>query len=52
MAHVLKDPQLLAAWAKRGLEPIGSSPAEFSAFLQQQLAINEKLSKSLGLQLD
>jgi tripartite-type tricarboxylate transporter receptor subunit TctC len=52
MMDLIKDPELLANWAKRGLEPVGSSPAEFAAFLQEQTAINEKLSKTLGLQLE
>ncbi len=52
VVEAIKDPQLQSNWAQRGLEPVGSTPAQFARFLSEQVAINEKLAKTLALQLD
>jgi tripartite-type tricarboxylate transporter receptor subunit TctC len=50
--EALKDPALRQAWAKRGVTPVGSSPAEFSRFLAQQSEQTARLVKDLGMKAD
>lgn len=52
VSDIIKDPQLKQAWARRGLETVHTTPQEFQRFLQQQVAITEKLVKDLSLQLE
>ena len=37
-AAALRDPVLKARFAELGLEPVGSTPAEFGAFLRAEIA--------------
>lgn len=52
IAEVTRDPALRAEWIRRSLEPMATSPAEFARFLQQQVAITEKLQSTLKLELE
>lgn len=46
----LKEPDVLEKLAKLGSQPVGSTPEEFHAFLEQQVELWAKLGKQIGLQ--
>jgi tripartite-type tricarboxylate transporter receptor subunit TctC len=50
--EALKDPTLREAWTKRGINPLGSSPAEFARFLAQQAEQTSVVVRDLNMKLD
>lgn len=52
IATVLQNPTLRTEWTRRAVEPVGSTPAEFARFLQEQLAITQRLQATLKLELE
>ena len=46
---ILKRPDVLEQFQKQGVEPSGATPAEFAAFLKQQLADWGRAARDAGL---
>ena len=46
---ILKRPEVLEQFQKQGVEPSGATPAEFAAFLKQQLADWGRAARDAGL---
>lgn len=51
VAEVLRDPEVLARLAQLGAEPIGSTPAEFTRFLEQGRSEAEKLVREAKIEV-
>jgi tripartite-type tricarboxylate transporter receptor subunit TctC len=45
----IKAPEVAAKLVKFGADPMPMSPAQFEAYLKNELATNEKLAKATGL---
>jgi tripartite-type tricarboxylate transporter receptor subunit TctC len=45
----LQQPEIRGRLERQGVEPAGSTPAEFAAFLKQQLADWGKAAREAGL---
>ena len=52
MARVLKMPEVQERLAGLGVEPVGSTPAAYAAFLKAEIAKWEKVKKATGLTID
>jgi tripartite-type tricarboxylate transporter receptor subunit TctC len=50
--RVLRSQDVTDRFAAQGIEVIGSSPAEFAAFIKQDIAKYEKLVKTAGIRVD
>jgi tripartite-type tricarboxylate transporter receptor subunit TctC len=50
--QALKAKEVRQALVAQGLEPVGSSPAQFRDVLRQEIARYSKLASSIGVQLD
>ena len=50
--RVLRSQDVTDRFAVQGIEVIGSSPAEFAAFIKQDVAKYEKLVKTAGIRVD
>ncbi|MGE8321288.1 MAG: Bug family tripartite tricarboxylate transporter substrate binding protein [Comamonas sp.] len=50
--HALKDPAVLEKLRVQGTEPLGSTPAEYGAYLQKELKRWASVVKSTGVSLD
>nr|KAJ8743784.1 tripartite tricarboxylate transporter substrate binding protein [Delftia sp. PS-11] len=50
--HALKDPAVLEKLRVQGTEPLGSSPAEYGAYIDKELARWASVVKSTGVSLD
>jgi len=51
-AHVLASPAMRNLLAANGAEPVVSSPAEFAAFVQAQIAKWSKVEQAAGIKPD
>lgn len=51
VAEANKDPKVIAALRAQGIEPKNSRPAEFAAFIQDQLDLHRKLAKQMHLEM-
>ena len=51
VAEAIKDPQVTNALQLQGIEASASSPAVFSAFVNDQLELHRKLAKDMNLEL-
>jgi len=49
IAHVLKHPTVQEVLAKQGVEPVGSTPAQFSAFFKTEVERFAKLVEATGI---
>ncbi len=52
VARALRSPEVTERFAVQGIDVIGSSPAEFAAFIKQDLVKYEKLVKTAGIRID
>jgi tripartite-type tricarboxylate transporter receptor subunit TctC len=52
VVRALRSPDVAERFAVQGIDVIGSSPAEFAAFIKQDLAKYEKLVKTAGIRVD
>lgn len=52
VARVLRSQDVAERFAAQGIDIIGSSPAEFAAFIKQDVAKYEKLVKTAGIRID
>jgi tripartite-type tricarboxylate transporter receptor subunit TctC len=52
LARVLKMPDVQERFAALGVDPVGSSPEEFGAFVKSEIAKWEKVKKATGLVID
>ncbi len=52
VARALRSPDVAERFAAQGIDVIGSSPAEFAAFIKQDVAKYEKLVKTAGIRID
>ena len=52
IVRLLRLPEIIERMAAQGVEPIGNSPAEFAAFIKQDVAKYEKLVKSAGIKIE
>ena len=52
VVRALRSPDVAERFAAQGIDVIGSSPAEFAAFIKQDLAKYEKLVKTAGIRID
>lgn len=52
LAQVLKLPDVQEKFAALGVEPVGSTPDDFAAFLKSEIAKWEKVRKATGLTID
>ena len=50
--RILRLPDVMERFAAQGIDIIGSSPAEFAAFIKQDVAKYEKLVKTAGIRID
>ena len=50
--RALRSKDVAERFAVQGIDVIGSSPAEFAAFIKQDLAKYEKLVKTAGIRID
>jgi tripartite-type tricarboxylate transporter receptor subunit TctC len=51
VAEAIKDPKVIAALRAQGIEPKNSRPAEFAAFIQDQLDLHRQLAKQMHLDM-
>jgi tripartite-type tricarboxylate transporter receptor subunit TctC len=51
VAEAIKDPKVIAALRAQGIDPKNSRPAEFAAFIQDQLDLHRKLAKQMHLDM-
>ena len=49
---MLKSPDVVQRFASQGIDPTGGSPADFAAFIQQDIAKYRKLVKEAGIRID
>jgi tripartite-type tricarboxylate transporter receptor subunit TctC len=52
VVRALRSKDVAERFAVQGIDVIGSSPAEFAAFIKQDLAKYEKLVKTAGIRID
>ncbi len=52
VVRVLRMPDVIERMAAQGVDVIGSSPAEFAAFIRQDVVKYEKLVKSAGIRVE
>ena len=52
VVRALRSKEIAERFAVQGIDVIGSSPAEFAAFIKQDLAKYEKLVKTAGIRID
>lgn len=52
VVRALRSPDVAERFAVQGIDVIGSSPAEFAAFIRQDLAKYEKLVKTANIRID
>lgn len=52
IVRILHSPEMKAALAKDGSEPVGSTPAEFSAVVRSEIAKWAKIVKAAGIKAD
>jgi tripartite-type tricarboxylate transporter receptor subunit TctC len=50
--RLLQLPDVVERFSVQGIDVIGGSPAEFAAFIKQDLAKYEKLVKTAGIRID
>ena len=50
--RVLRLPEIIDRMAAQGVDVIGNSPAEFAAFIKQDVVKYEKLVKSAGIKIE
>jgi tripartite-type tricarboxylate transporter receptor subunit TctC len=50
--RVIRLPELVERFTVQGIDIIGSSPAEFAAFIKQDLAKYERLVRTAGIRID
>ncbi|MFT8244300.1 Bug family tripartite tricarboxylate transporter substrate binding protein [Roseomonas sp. BN140053] len=50
VATVLKEPEVLARLASLGTEPVGSTPAEFTAFMRERSAQATRIVRAAGIE--
>jgi len=51
-AKALKTPEVAERFAKEGAQPVGSSPAEFTAYVQREYALFAKVIKDNNIKAD
>ncbi|HEX4330096.1 MAG TPA: tripartite tricarboxylate transporter substrate binding protein [Burkholderiales bacterium] len=51
VVKALKDPSLRKLFDDQGLEPVGSTPAELSKATEEEAALNQNVTKAMGLKL-
>jgi tripartite-type tricarboxylate transporter receptor subunit TctC len=51
VAAAMKSPDVVAALRAQGVEPANNSPAEFAAFIQDQLELHRQLTKDVDLHI-
>jgi tripartite-type tricarboxylate transporter receptor subunit TctC len=52
VGRLLRSPDVIERFATQGIDVIGGSPAEFAAFIRQDLAKYAKLVKTAGISID
>jgi len=52
LAHALADPDVRAAMVKLGAEPVGSTPAQFAAYIRSEAAKYARVIKASGARVD
>jgi tripartite-type tricarboxylate transporter receptor subunit TctC len=52
VAHALKDPEFVAQISKVGIDPIGSTPEEFAAFLGKEIPRWKQIVQEAGAKLE
>ena len=52
MVTVVNTPEMKTALNNQGLEPLTSTPEQFGAFIQGEIAQNAKLIKVIGLKAE
>jgi len=52
VAAAVKDPDVARALRAQGIEPKSNSPAEFAAFIKEQLDVHRKLADEAGLKFE
>ena len=52
VAEAVKDPQVVTGLRTQGIEPRSNRPAEFAAFIQEQLDLHRKLADEAGLKFE
>jgi tripartite-type tricarboxylate transporter receptor subunit TctC len=52
VGRLLRSPDVLERFAVQGIDVIGGSPAEFAAFIRQDVAKYAKLVKTAGIRID
>ncbi len=52
VVRVLRLPEIIDRMAAQGVDTIGNSPAEFAAFIKQDVVKYEKLVKSAGIKIE
>ena len=52
VARILQLPDMAERFTAQGVDVIGSSPAEFAAFIQQDIAKYAKIVKTAGIRID
>jgi tripartite-type tricarboxylate transporter receptor subunit TctC len=52
VAEAVKDPQVVTGLRSQGIEPRSNRPAEFAAFIQEQLDLHRKLADEAGLKFE
>jgi tripartite-type tricarboxylate transporter receptor subunit TctC len=49
---LLKSPEVVQRFASQGIDPTGGSPAEFAAFIKEDIAKYRKLVQTAGIRMD
>ena len=52
MSKLLRAPDLIEKFAVQGIDVIGGTPADFAAFIRQDVAKYAKLVKTAGIKID
>ncbi len=52
VADILKRPEVRARLLQAGIEPVGNTPEQFGAFLQEQMAKYARIIKLAGIRAD
>lgn len=50
--EALKEPEIIAQFAKRAAEPEGGSPADFKKFLVEEMAVWKEVAQKTGLKIN